>query len=70
VIFDDHERNLQSDLGPAGADAQRHLRDDLRLLVMSATLDGGGSEGARRWLRAFEGRALTSPRTSAPAPAA
>jgi len=42
VIFDEfHERNLQSDLGLAFAlDAQRHLRDDLRLLVMSATLDG------------------------------
>ena len=42
VIFDEfHERNLQSDLGLALAlDAQRHLRQDLRLLVMSATLDG------------------------------
>jgi len=42
VIFDEfHERNLQSDLGLALAlDTQRHLRDDLRLLVMSATLDG------------------------------
>ncbi|MGI9245589.1 MAG: helicase-related protein, partial [Steroidobacteraceae bacterium] len=40
VIFDEfHERNLQSDLGLALAlDAQRHLREDLRLLVMSATL--------------------------------
>jgi ATP-dependent helicase HrpB len=42
VLFDEfHERNLQSDLGLALAlDAQRHLRDDLRLLVMSATLSG------------------------------
>ncbi len=42
VIFDEfHERNLQSDLGLALAlDAQKHLRDDLRLLVMSATLHG------------------------------
>jgi ATP-dependent helicase HrpB len=42
VIFDEfHERNLQSDLGLALAlDSQRHLREDLRLLVMSATLDG------------------------------
>jgi ATP-dependent helicase HrpB len=42
VIFDEfHERNLQSDLGLALAlDSQRHLRDDLRLIVMSATLDG------------------------------
>jgi len=42
VIFDEfHERNLQSDLGLALLlDARRHLRPDLRLLVMSATLDG------------------------------
>ena len=50
VIFDEfHERNLQSDLGLALAlDVQRHLRDDLRLLVMSATLDG---ESLSRLLR-------------------
>jgi ATP-dependent helicase HrpB len=42
VLFDEfHERNLQSDLGLALAlDAQRHLREDLRLIVMSATLSG------------------------------
>jgi len=42
VVFDEfHERNLQGDLGLALAlDCQRHLRPDLRLLVMSATLDG------------------------------
>ena len=42
VVFDEfHERSLQSDLGLALAlDAQRHLREDLRLLVMSATLAG------------------------------
>ena len=42
VIFDEfHERSLDADLGLAFAlDAQRGLRDDLRLLVMSATLDG------------------------------
>jgi ATP-dependent helicase HrpB len=42
VLFDEfHERNLQSDLGLALAlDAQRHLREDLRLVVMSATLSG------------------------------
>ena len=42
VIFDEfHERSLQADLGLALAlDAKRHLRPDLRLLVMSATLDG------------------------------
>jgi len=42
VIFDEfHERSLQADLGLALAlDARRHLRPDLRILVMSATLDG------------------------------
>lgn len=42
VIFDEfHERSLDADLGLALArDAQRVLREDLRLLVMSATLDG------------------------------
>ena len=42
VIFDEfHERSLDADLGLALArDAQGVLRDDLRLLVMSATLDG------------------------------
>jgi len=42
VIFDEfHERSLAADLGLALClDAQRNLRDDLRLLVMSATLDG------------------------------
>lgn len=41
VIFDEyHERSLQADLGLAlTLDCQRHLREDLRLLVMSATLD-------------------------------
>ena len=42
VIFDEfHERSLDADLGLALArDCQRLLRDDLRILVMSATLDG------------------------------
>jgi ATP-dependent helicase HrpB len=42
VIFDEfHERSIHADLGLAFAlDVQRHLREDLRLLVMSATLDG------------------------------
>ncbi|MCC6921282.1 MAG: ATP-dependent helicase HrpB [Alphaproteobacteria bacterium] len=42
VIFDEfHERSLDSDLGLALAlEAQQALRPDLRLLVMSATLDG------------------------------
>lgn len=41
VIFDEfHERSLQADLGLALClDAQKHLRADLRLLLMSATLD-------------------------------
>jgi ATP-dependent helicase HrpB len=42
VIFDEfHERHLATDLALALClDAQTGLRDDLRLLVMSATLDG------------------------------
>jgi ATP-dependent helicase HrpB len=42
VLFDEfHERSLDADLGLAFArDVQGLLRDDLRLLVMSATLDG------------------------------
>jgi ATP-dependent helicase HrpB len=41
-VFDEfHERSLDADLGLALArDAQALLREDLRLLVMSATLDG------------------------------
>ncbi|MBW8189520.1 ATP-dependent helicase HrpB [Neiella marina] len=41
VIFDEcHERNLQADLAFALClDAQQGLRDDLRLLLMSATLE-------------------------------
>ncbi|WP_027520829.1 ATP-dependent helicase HrpB [Bradyrhizobium sp. Ec3.3] len=42
VLFDEfHERSLDADLGLALArDAQLGLREDLRILVMSATLDG------------------------------
>ncbi len=42
VLFDEfHERSLDADLGLALArEAQQGLREDLRLLVMSATLDG------------------------------
>ncbi len=42
ILFDEfHERSLDADLGLALArDAQQGLREDLRLLVMSATLDG------------------------------
>ncbi|MFO1189978.1 MAG: ATP-dependent helicase HrpB [Alphaproteobacteria bacterium] len=44
LIFDEfHERSLDSDLGLALAlDAQESLRPDLRILVMSATLDAAG----------------------------
>ena len=74
VIFDEfHERNLQSDLGLALAlDSQRHLRDDLRLLVMSATLDGaavatvlGDAVCVRSEGRAFD----VATQYAAPAPA-
>jgi ATP-dependent helicase HrpB len=42
IIFDEfHERHLAGDLGLAMAcDIQQQLRPDLRLLIMSATLDG------------------------------
>src|SRR5260370_14119132 len=42
VIFDEfHERGLDADLGLALClEAQRYVREDLRILVMSATLDG------------------------------
>ena len=42
LLFDEfHERSLDADLGLALArDVQQGLREDLRLLVMSATLDG------------------------------
>ncbi|HEX6015084.1 MAG TPA: ATP-dependent helicase HrpB, partial [Geminicoccaceae bacterium] len=44
VVFDEfHERSLDADLGLALClEAQEQLRPDLRLLVMSATLDGAG----------------------------
>jgi len=44
VIFDEfHERSLDGDLGLAlTLEARRVLRPDLRVLVMSATLDGAG----------------------------
>ncbi|MFZ4762663.1 MAG: ATP-dependent helicase HrpB [Alphaproteobacteria bacterium] len=42
IIFDEfHERSIHADLGLALAlESQQALRDDLRLIVMSATLDG------------------------------
>ncbi len=43
IIFDEfHERSLQTDLALALClDIRRALREDLKILVMSATLDGG-----------------------------
>ncbi|MBQ9727768.1 MAG: ATP-dependent helicase HrpB [Kiritimatiellae bacterium] len=62
VVFDEfHERSLHADFGLALAlDVQRGLRPDLRLLVMSATLDadrvamhiGGGPHGPAPVVRA------------------
>src|SRR5487761_2031225 len=51
IVFDEfHERHLAGDLGLALAlDVQATLRPDLRLVVMSATLDG---ERLARWLDA------------------
>jgi ATP-dependent helicase HrpB len=51
ILFDEfHERNLQADLGLALAlDAQAVLRPDLRILIMSATLD---ATGIGQWLQA------------------
>lgn len=47
VIFDEfHERSIDADLGLAFAlEAQEALRPDLKLLVMSATLDGAAIAG-------------------------
>jgi ATP-dependent helicase HrpB len=47
VLFDEfHERSLDADLGLALArDVQQGLREDLRLLVMSATIDGARVAG-------------------------
>ena len=44
IIFDEfHERSLNADIGLAFAlEVQQGLRDDLKLLVMSATLDSAG----------------------------
>jgi ATP-dependent helicase HrpB len=62
VVFDEfHERSLNADLGLALClDAQRNLRDDLRILAMSATLDGdavaamlGGAPVVRSHGRSF-----------------
>src|ERR1700742_951911 len=51
ILFDEfHERHLAGDLGVALAlDVQATLRPDLRIVVMSATLDG---ERIAQWLEA------------------
>ncbi|GAA0712125.1 ATP-dependent helicase HrpB [Dokdonella soli] len=51
ILFDEfHERHLHGDLGAALAlDVQANLRPDLRLVIMSATLDG---ERIARWFEA------------------
>src|SRR5690242_19649707 len=56
ILFDEfHERHLHGDLGAALAlDVQASLRPDLRLVIMSATLDG---DRIARW---FDAPRLTS----------
>lgn len=62
ILFDEfHERHLHGDLGAALAlDVQATLRPDLRLVIMSATLDG---ERIARW---FEAPRLSSAGRSFP----
>jgi len=65
VLFDEaHERHLDSDLGLALAiESQAVLREDLRLVVMSATIDGArfaallGKDGQRAPVIESEGKA-------------
>ncbi|MEQ5802262.1 ATP-dependent helicase HrpB [Halomonas sp. H10-9-1] len=79
VIFDEfHERSLEADLGLALALDAQSVRDDLRLLVMSATLDVGALLGVlggdtpvidcpgRSFPVATRYRALTSREDTAP----
>ena len=63
VLFDEfHERSLDADLGLALAlDAQAALRPDLRLLVMSATLDGARVAAL---MRRRAGHRIAGPRLS------
>jgi ATP-dependent helicase HrpB len=62
ILFDEfHERHLHGDLGAALAlDVQANLRPELRLVIMSATLDG---ERVARW---FEAPRLSSAGRSFP----
>ncbi len=63
VIFDEfHERSLDADLGLALAlDIRDGLRDDLRLLVMSATLDGARVAGILGHARVIESQGRAYP---------
>ncbi|MBS0571107.1 MAG: ATP-dependent helicase HrpB [Proteobacteria bacterium] len=62
IVFDEfHERHLHGDLGAALAlDVQAQLRPELRLVIMSATLDG---ERTARW---FDAPRITSAGRSFP----
>ncbi|ESQ89509.1 ATP-dependent helicase [Asticcacaulis sp. AC460] len=66
VIFDEfHERSLDADLGLAFArDSQTVLRDDLRLLIMSATLDGERILGLLPDARSFQSVGRSFPITT------
>ena len=77
IVFDEfHERNLQSDLGMALAlDVVANLRPELRLLVMSATLDAepvarllGGAPIVRGAGRSFPVAVQYAERTPGPDP--
>ncbi len=63
VLFDEfHERSLDADLGLALAlDAQAGLREDLRLLAMSATLDGARVAGLMRDAPVIESKGRAFP---------
>ena len=64
ILFDEfHERSLDGDFGLALAlDVQGALRPDLRLLVMSATLDGAtGRRAARRRAAVIESEGRSFP---------
>jgi ATP-dependent helicase HrpB len=72
VLFDEaHERNLDTDLALALClDLQRALRPELRLLAMSATIDGaafarllGDCPWSRAWAAPTRWRSSTAPAT-------
>jgi len=63
VLFDEfHERSLDADLGLALAiEVQRELRQDLKLLIMSATLDAGRVAALLGGARLIESRGRAFP---------